>query len=73
MKKMVIHTEIIQLDQLLKFHGLIETGGQVKFFLEEHPVFINGIPCHEKRKKIHVGDEIQIEKIGSFIVELGEE
>ncbi len=73
MEKMIIHTEMIQLDQLLKFHGLIETGGQVKFFLEEHPVSINGIPCHEKRKKIHVGDELQIEGVGSFIVELGEE
>ena len=73
MEKIVIHTDMIQLDQLIKWHGLIETGGQIKFFLEEHPVQINGIPCHEKRKKIHVGDEVVIQGVGSFIIELGEE
>ena len=30
-----IHTEYIQIDQLLKLEGIIETGGQIKSFIDE--------------------------------------
>ena len=33
MQKILIHTEFIKLDALLKFAGLCETGGEAKFFL----------------------------------------
>ena len=36
-----ITSEFITLGQFLKFENLIESGGSVKFFLEEIPVFIN--------------------------------
>ena len=29
-----IHTEYIQIDQLLKLEGIIETGGQIKSFID---------------------------------------
>ena len=49
-----IHTEYIQIDQLLKYEGIIETGGQIK-------ALIDGQLCTEKRKKCYVGDIISIE------------
>ena len=56
-----IHTEYIQLDQLLKFEGIIETGGQIKPLLEEGLITINGVVCKEKRKKLRSGDIISID------------
>lgn len=43
--------EYIQLDQLLKKEGLIQTGGETAMFLSEHKVSLNGIKVFEKRKK----------------------
>lgn len=46
-----IHTEYIQLDQLLKYANILSTGGQVKLLLEEEKITLNGILITEKRKK----------------------
>ena len=42
MEKISIHTESIQLDQLLKWAGIIESGGQVRPMLEEKLILVNG-------------------------------
>ncbi|WP_127148362.1 RNA-binding S4 domain-containing protein [Veillonella sp. VA139] len=61
-----IHTEYIQLDQLLKYANVLATGGQVKVLLEEKKITLNGVIITEKRKKIYpndvviVGDEVSI-------------
>lgn len=61
-----IHTEYIQLDQLLKYANVLATGGQVKVLLEEEKITLNGVIITEKRKKIYpndvviVGDEVSI-------------
>ena len=51
-----IHTEYIQIDQLLKLEGIIETGGQIKSFIDEGILTLNGQVVTEKRKKCRVGD-----------------
>lgn len=56
-----IHTEYIQIDQLLKYEGIIETGGQIKALIDDQIITINGQLCMEKRKKCYVGDIISIE------------
>ena len=56
-----IHTEYIQIDQLLKYEGIIETGGQLKALIDDQIITINGQLCTEKRKKCYVGDIISIE------------
>lgn len=43
--------EYIQLDQLLKKEGLIQTGGETAMFLSEHKVSLNGIKVFEKKEK----------------------
>ena len=58
-----IHTEYIQLDQVLKLVGLIQTGGQIKPLLEEGQITINGEVATAKRKKIYPGDVIHVEDV----------
>jgi ribosome-associated protein len=61
MKQIVkINSPMIQLNQLLKWIGILETGGQISFLMEEATIFINGIVVHEKRKKIYPGDIVTI-------------
>lgn len=67
-EKVMIHTDYIQLDQLLKFQGIISTGGQIKPLVEDNKVFLNGNICKEKRKKILPCDVVDIDGIGSFLV-----
>lgn len=61
-----IHTDYIQLDQLLKYANILATGGQVKELLAEELITLNGTIVTEKRKKIYpndvvsIGDEISI-------------
>ena len=51
---------MIQLNQLLKWSGVIETGGQTVFLLDEENILLNGVPVYEKRKKIYPGDIVTI-------------
>ena len=55
-----IHTEYIQLDQLLKYANVLSTGGQVKVLLEEEKITLNGALVTEKRKKIYPNDVVTI-------------
>lgn len=55
-----IHTEYIQLDQLLKYANILSTGGQVKVLLEEEKITLNGVLIKEKRKKIYPNDVVTI-------------
>ena len=68
MQKVSIHTDYIQLDQLLKWIGITSTGGQVKVFIDTQSVLVNNVLCEEKRKKIKIGDIVEIKNIGSYII-----
>lgn len=63
-----IHTDYIQFDQALKLAGIIMTGGQIKPLLEEGAISLNGQVCTEKRKKLHVGDQVEIAGFGSLLI-----
>ena len=64
-----IHTEYIQIAQLLKLEGVIETGGQVKGLIDDQVLTLNGNMVTEKRKKCRVGDVIGVEGLDvEFIV-----
>lgn len=56
-----ITTEFIKLDQLLKFSGLVETGGQAKEVISAGIVSVNGEVCLLRGKKIRPGDMIHVE------------
>ena len=43
MDKVYIHTEYIKLQQVLKLAGLIDQGSDVKVFLADGVVYVNGV------------------------------
>ena len=59
-KTAVIHSSTIQLDQLIKWIGLSETGGQARKWIDEGEVSVNGKRVIERRKKIFPDDIVAI-------------
>ena len=51
-----IHTEFIKLQDLLKFAGAVETGGDAKLIIQEGRVAVNGEVCTMRGKKMRPGD-----------------
>ena len=68
MQTIEINPEPIQLDHLLKWAGIIESGGQVKFLLEEQRIKRNGEIETAKRRKIKSGDVSEILGEGTWKV-----
>lgn len=68
MEKITIHTEFIKLQQALKLAGLIDQGSDVKVYLAEGIVFVNGETATQRGKKIYPGDVIEVKGMGSVEV-----
>ncbi|MFC4601316.1 S4 domain-containing protein YaaA [Cohnella hongkongensis] len=66
MKSIGISTEYITLGQFLKLADCIGTGGEVKFFLQEKRVLVNGEPDNRRGRKLRVGDTVEVEGFGAF-------
>ncbi len=60
MQTVVINTDYIKLDQLLKFAEVIDSGGMAKLLITEGFVAVNGGTCLERGKKIRSGDRIKV-------------
>lgn len=63
-----IDTEYIKLDSLLKYAGIVETGGIGKEIIAEERIKFNGEICTMRGKKVRKGDRVQIDEISSEIV-----
>lgn len=63
-----IDTDEIQLDQFLKWAGVLASGGEVKMLIEERRIKRNGENESARRRKLHPGDVIEIEGIGAWRV-----
>lgn len=50
--------EFIQLNQLLKLLGLVDTGGEANQVIADGEVKVNNLTDNRKRKKLHVGDVV---------------
>ena len=57
-----IHTEFIKLQDLLKFAGAVETGGDAKLIIQEGRVAVNGEVCTMRGKKIRPGDTVEFDR-----------
>lgn len=57
-----IDTEFIKLQDLLKFAGLVETGGQAKILIQDGYVTVNGEICTMRGKKIRNGDIVTLDE-----------
>jgi len=54
-----INREPVELYKILKFEGLVGTGGEAKLVIDEGLVTVNGQTELRKRKKIIDGDVIE--------------
>ncbi len=59
MREIAITTEFIKLQDLLKFAGLVETGGEAKERIQAGEALVNGEPCLQRGKKLRPGDSVQ--------------
>ena len=62
MKKetVTISTEFIKLDALLKYAGLVNSGGEAKSLIQEGNVLVNGEVCTMRGKKLRPGDTVTL-------------
>lgn len=58
MREITITTEFIKLQDLLKFAGLVETGGEAKERVQAGEALVNGEPCLQRGRKIRPGDRV---------------
>ena len=55
-----IRGEMIRLGQLLKLAGVGEGGGQIRAFLTEATVLVNGEPEARRGRQLVPGDSVQV-------------
>ena len=58
MTTVIISTEYIKLQDLLKFENLVESGGIAKQHSQEGAVMVNGEVCLLRGRKIRPGDVV---------------
>ncbi|GEK35069.1 S4 domain-containing protein YaaA [Kurthia sibirica] len=68
MNEITIDTEYVTLGQLLKMTDIISSGGQAKWFLQEHEVFVNEELDNRRGRKLRAEDIINIPTHGEFII-----
>jgi len=54
-----VRGDMIRLGQLLKVAGIVDAGGEVKAYLAETPVLVNGEPETRRGRQLRPGDEVQ--------------
>lgn len=64
-----IHSEFIKLQDLLKFAGAVETGGDAKLIIQEGRVVVNGEVCTMRGKKMRPGDKASIDNQLELVVQ----
>ena len=67
METIIITTEFIKLQDLLKFGNLVSTGGEAKQLILDEQVTVNGEICTMRGKKIRPGDIVEFDG-GSYTV-----
>ena len=60
MREVEITKEPVELYKILKFEGMVNSGGQAKSVIEDGLVTLNGKVETQKRKKIMSGDVISL-------------
>ena len=63
--EVAIRGEMIRLGQLLKVAGLIDSGAEVKAFLSERAVLVNGEREDRRGRQLHPGDVVTHRRPGA--------
>lgn len=61
MEKIIIETEFIKLDSMLKFAAAVATGGEAKYVISQGMVELNGQVCTMRGKKLYPGDRVRFQ------------
>ncbi|MBR1737548.1 MAG: RNA-binding S4 domain-containing protein [Firmicutes bacterium] len=61
MKEIVIDTEFVKLQQILKIAGVVGQGSDAKWLIKDGNVKVNGEVCTERGRKIKNNDVIEID------------
>ena len=59
MREVEISKEPVELYKILKFEGVVASGGEAKSVIDNGQVLVNGMVETRKRKKIMSGDTIE--------------
>ena len=59
MKEVYVSKEPVELYKILKFEGMVASGGEAKLVIADGLVLVNGIIETRKRRKIVSGDIIE--------------
>ena len=62
MRVVEISSEPVELYKILKFEGMVATGGEAKQVISEGLVLVNGKVETRKRKKMVAGDTIEFDQ-----------
>ena len=60
MEEIIIDTEFIKLDSLLKYASVVQTGADAKFFISEGLVFVDGEVEIRRGRKIYDGMTVKV-------------
>lgn len=60
MTNVAISSPFITLGQLLKEVGVIDSGGAAKFYLRDHPVWVNGEADDRRGRKLYPNDTVKL-------------
>jgi len=53
-------TQFIRLGQYLKLLGLVATGGEAKFLIQDGQVRVNGVVETRRKRQLHDGDRVEV-------------
>ena len=60
-RRIVISSEYIKLDSLLKFASVVSTGSEAKALIKSGCVYVGDKLCYERGKKIRHGDTVRFD------------
>ena len=60
MRDVTIRGHVIRLGQLLKLVGVIDSGAEVKAFLDREAVWVNGARETRRGRQLHPGDVVRV-------------
>jgi len=63
MENVKIKGEFITLQQLLKVESIISSGGEIKYYLQENTVLVNGERETRRGRKLYPGDVVKVEDL----------
>jgi ribosome-associated protein len=59
-RDVLIRGQVIRLGQLLKLADVVDSGAEVKAFLDAEPVWVNGEREARRGRQLHPGDVVRV-------------